>query len=151
MKKEDSKVLLTVFSEVIEQSAFMFTESLEKDEIEIEGSTFTQASITFSGPVNGMISMAFPSDLSCEMAANFLGLDEEDPIVLESEADAVGELLNMVVGKFLTDIEGTEPVFDLSVPLIEELSAEKTENLLKDEFCATISTEDEPVIFNLHI
>ncbi len=151
MKKEDSKVLLQLFSEIIEQSAFMFTESIEKDEIEIEGLTFTQASIIFSGPVKGMVSMAFPSDLSREMAANFLGLEEDDPMVIESEGDAVGELLNMVVGKFLTEVEGTEPVFDLSVPLIEELTTEKTERLLNDEFCATIAVEDEPVIFNLDI
>ncbi len=151
MKKEDSKVLLEIFSEVIEQSAFMFTESLEKNEIEIEDLTFTQASITFTGPINGMISMAFPSDLSREMAANFLGLDEDDPMVIESEGDAVGELLNMVVGRFLTEVEGTEPVFDLSVPLIEELSTEKTIFLLNDEFCVAISVEEEPVIFNLHI
>ncbi len=151
MKREDSEVLLKVFSEVIEQSAFMFTDPIEKDEIEIDDLIFLQASITFSGPINGMISMAFPEDLSLEMAANFLGLDTDDPMVKASEKDAVGELLNMVVGQFLTEVEGTEPIFDLSVPLMEEIDNKSIQKTLSDEYSRVISAEDEPIIFNLYL
>jgi hypothetical protein len=62
------------------------------------------------------ISITFPEELCLEIAANALGAEPEDDFVKEQAGDAVGEIVNILCGRFLTEVEGTEPVFNLSVP-----------------------------------
>ena len=50
------------------------------------------------------------------LAANMLGVEEDDPVCSEKGMDALKEILNMIVGNCLTEAWGPGPVFHLHIP-----------------------------------
>ncbi len=154
MKKEDIAVLEEVFSDVLEQTAFMFTDELSQDNLDmasLHDTDFIQAFITFTGPFNGLISITFPEDLCYELAANILGEELNSELVRSEGQGAVGELLNVVCGQFLTTVEDEKLVFDLSVPLIEDFNIDEWISLEKQETSALIEVEEHPVLIHFDI
>ena len=124
MKPEDICALGEVFCKVLEQEAFVFALPIEKNGgVSINGELLRSA-IRFTGNgITGVILISLQVALAREIAANILGEDSEADIVTQQADDALGELLNVLCGQFLTTVEGTEPVFDLSVPRVGAATA----------------------------
>ena len=78
-----------------------------------------RSAIRFSGnSIAGVIVVSIQLSLAQEIAANILGEEPGDETAVNQANDAFGEILNILCGQFLTTVEGPEPVFDLSVPLV---------------------------------
>jgi len=121
MTNEDhGATLQRVFAEVLEQLAFMFADPAE-DEFQPAADGLVRASMSFRGPFGGGLTLTVPREMAPLLAANVLGLEPDDELVLQAPYDALKELLNVTCGNLLTAIAGDEPVFDLTVPEISEL------------------------------
>jgi hypothetical protein len=74
--------------------------------------------MTYSGAHNGKLAMDYPDSFSTMVAANMLGLDEDDPDIVPKSEDAIRELLNVICGNLLPALYGSEAVFSLGIPEI---------------------------------
>lgn len=130
--------------EVLENMAFVFAEPLESDELDNDSGPFFEVSMGFTGPKKGTIGMVAPVSLCLEMGSNMLGDDELEDT--EPAADALKELLNIVCGQFLTKFYGQEPVFDLSVPVIKEITSDDRKSLAANEGAILLEADESQII-----
>ena len=131
-------------SSVIEHTAFMFADPLDKKEVIETDQEWYSAEISFSGPANGHIVLAAPSALCDDMAVNMLGLESrpEGP----EKPDALCEILNMTCGRFLTEKYGAEPIFNLTPPKVSKIDDKRREELLKRDESLAMQIDDKPLI-----
>lgn len=148
MQDDYTEELARVFTEVLEQLAFMFVDNPDNDGPD-EAPPLAAATMRFRGPFAGQLALVVPRDMAPVLAANVLGLDLEDVLIAQAPYDALKELLNVTCGNLLTAIAGDEPVFDLTVPEIEELPAEAWDKLQKRPNTIYRVVEDFPVLLHL--
>jgi len=91
-----------VFSPVLETFAFMAPEVVNADELPAVEGDILGASLSFSGAANGVLSIAAPSELCAEFAANVLGSDPDDPDAQIRGADTLGEIANIAAGHLVS-------------------------------------------------
>lgn len=151
MNQENLAMLETVFTNCLENIAFMFCEKVEAMDDEAFDTDFARGTISFNGPVNGSITLIIPRDMGKELAANTLGIETSDPAILDQADDAIGELLNVICGQFLTTAKGTGPVFDLTVPKIRLMTRQDVLDAKNDPEHLLLRADDNPVILKLEI
>lgn len=143
MKSEDINVLVEVFCSVLERESYMFGYAIDKRD-ESPADELQQATLTFTGEgVSGAIALVLPETLTLEVAANILGAESDEDFVKEQAHDALGELLNVLCGQFLTTVEGELPVFDLSVPAVAAIDSSEWRNMMQLDNTALLMVEDE--------
>jgi chemotaxis protein CheY-P-specific phosphatase CheC len=145
-----SEELAQVFTDVLEQLAFMFVDEPDSDGPE-EPADLAVATMSFNGPFSGQLSLVVPRAMAPTLAANVLGLDLEDGSITQAPYDALKELLNVTCGNLLTAIAGDEPVFDLTVPEIEERPADDWSELSERPNTIHRVVEDFSVLLSLVI
>lgn len=150
MKHDHSETLTRVFTEVLEQLAFMFVEPADIGEAPAPPDPVS-ANMSFRGPCAGTVTMAVPREMAPVLAANVLGLDPEDEMGAQAARDALKELLNVTCGNLLTAIVGDEPIFDLTVPEVDDTTAEAWAELAERPGTVYCLVEDFPVLLNLDI
>lgn len=151
MSRDVQRIVENVFCEVIEQIAFMFGEPEDKFEIAAGGTAMARASMSFQGPCAGRLELAVPMTMRLAIASNVLGIDMEDDSVDKFADDAVKEVLNVACGNILTELAGTDPVFDLSVPTISPLNPSEWETFRDDPLTVGLLVEDDPVLVRLTV
>jgi CheY-specific phosphatase CheX len=90
--------------------------------------------------------LAVPEALARTIAANFLGMDEDDPIVEEHGSDSLGEILNVICGHLLTALYGRDGVFDLSIPRPFTLTGEEAAILVRKKGFYAFSIDEHQVL-----
>jgi len=148
MQADLKATLSGVLENVLEQFAFMFCEPVEFDQVPVPDEPLLQASMTYSGPSTGSLAIAVPQALAAEVAANALGIDDEEESGAASH-DALRELLNVICGQMLTAIAGEEPVFDLSIPEVTPCDGEAWQAMAADDKTAHFSVEDYPFLLRV--
>jgi len=116
MKSEMIQAMELVAPRILEESAFLFSEPLDEDSIPPEGWEPVGVELRWNGPSTGTMRLWADPGLLAVLAANMLGIDEDDPVSLAKGEDALKESLNMIVGNSLTEAWGPGPVFLLEVP-----------------------------------
>lgn len=145
------QVVTEVFTSVMEQTAFMFGEPADKDELPLSGTPLVQASMSFHGPMGGTLLMAVPQAACLEITANVLGMETDDPFVAERATDSLKEILNVTCGHILTELAGDKPVFDLSIPEVSQLDEPAAAELLADPRTLAFQADDSPMLVRLAI
>jgi CheY-specific phosphatase CheX len=125
MHPEHSNVLMEVAGETLEQLAFIFSFPDDMDSDGIWAESVTGCHVTFNGQAEGGLLMLISSDALPELAANMLGLEEDETPPLDQQHDAMREALNVICGNILPRIGGAEAVFDIQKPEIVEAEAAK--------------------------
>ena len=126
---------------VLETMAFAFADEMDSaDDMDREESYF-RVQMSFSGPHTGGVLFFCNDDLASEVATNTLGADPED-VTEPMKGDALKEMLNMACGQYLTSRFGDEPVFDLSVPQIEQVKSDKILAFAEKNHCLFYEVED---------
>ena len=151
MTVDNSDKLNEVFCEVLEKLAFMFAEPASNSALPCEVEKSVEASMSFTGAMQGKCLLMVPEALCPEIAANILGLDSDDELATLRAQDALKELLNVTCGRILTALAGTEPVFDLTVPVIMEGGAQEWKALLDRGRAVGFLVDDSPVLLELSI
>ncbi|MCP3950744.1 MAG: chemotaxis protein CheX [Desulfobacterales bacterium] len=103
--------------QTLEKLAFIFAMPEEED-IEPEEGQTVDVAIRFNGPFSGSMLILYPQGDLDELAANMLGLDDEDEISGDQKLDALKETINIVCGNILPEIGGKEAIFDIAPPAI---------------------------------
>jgi len=112
--------LAGVLGRTLDEAAFVFTEAAESPP-PFTGSIL-EARIRYDGPASGELCLATGPELAATLAANLLGAEESE-VTPALRRDAVGELLNMVVGVFVAEVFGEASRWRLGVPRVRELAA----------------------------
>lgn len=145
-----NETLATVFREIIEQLAFMFAEPVEK--AEVPGvSDALGVRMEFSGPFSGWLSLAASRGEGVEVAANILGLDSDDPSAEVRAEDALKEVLNVTCGRLLTELAGSEPVFNLTVPKSMPLDAPAWATMLAADGTQAFDLDGNYVLLSVEV
>ena len=121
--------------DVLEKVAFLFPMPVEqevKNGLNVDDVNDISIGIQFEGYVPGKVLLCIPKLLTIEIAANMLGISEDDDDVVEKSLDATKEVLNIICGNLLPKIYGTEAVFQLNSPYIfseieKEIGGENSE------------------------
>ena len=87
-----------------------------------------------------------PESLCRSLAANALGIDDEDDIPDDAKVDSLKELLNITCGNVLTRTFGTSPVFNLSIPEVTEAEPETWRLLMGDPNAAAFCVDGIHVV-----
>lgn len=143
MWEQEATTLKKVFSEVLADLAFMFTDQEECRRP--SAGPVLETTITYHGPCSGSLQLRCPRDFSTRLAANLLGTDPQHADVAEAAADAVREFMNIVCGQFITAAHGSEDVFNLSIPRIVELTDPGLPVTGADPGSCVLAVEGEPV------
>lgn len=144
-KKMSDSQALDIFGNtltmVLETMAFAFADEVDSaEDIAGEGSYF-KVQMSFKGPFTGSVLFFCNDDLAMEVATNTLGTDPDD-VTDPMKGDALKEMLNMACGQYLTARFGDDPVFDLSVPQIEQITSEQISAFTEKNQCLFYEVED---------
>ena len=116
MKSEMAQAMEVVAPRILEEVAFVFSEPVDPSEIPDEDWRPAGAELRWKGPSTGAMRLWVDPALLPILAANMLGIEEDDPISRAKGLDALKEILNMIVGNCLTEAWGPGPVFHLEIP-----------------------------------
>lgn len=144
-------MLARVFSQVAENLAFMFVEPQEDESLLDPAGPCVAAEMTFTGPFSGTLTLAAPLAFCPVVAANVLGVEPDDELATAQPYDALNELLNVTCGNLLTTLAGEEPVFDLTVPAVRDLSFEEWNTLKNSPETVGLVIEEHPILLKLSI
>lgn len=75
-------------------------------------------SITFTGPVKGVIYVECAGQVGEKITRSMLMMDESEPLEPSAVQDAIGEVTNLVAGGFKARIMDSIGAIDISVPTV---------------------------------
>lgn len=146
------KLIFTTTARILEDWAMMLVDpaSPELKIFEVE-SPFLVASLSFRGAVNGTYQVVCQRGFSEALVANLLGEDVPEDN-LQSEMDALREMVNVLSGNLLTTCYGSDTVFELMPPEVHQVAREKLTSLFeKPVFCYLADDNPVAVSFSLDV
>ncbi len=141
----------STFMEVVEKLTFMFGEVVAKEDVDSPGVDFTLASMSFNGDLVGLLSVAVPTDVTAEIAANILGLEPEDIESEDMKNDALAEMLNVVCGHVIMAMAGTGANFKLDAPLTCPVDEMTYQAMVESDDFVGLMLDDNPVFLGLKL
>lgn len=146
MSADNINTLVQVAIRVLEQYAFLLGEPPASG---TPSPSFPSPSwivtIAFSGARAGAVGMVVPPDLAAQAAANLHG-GELPQAGDERAGDAVKELLNIVCGHYLHEIEDGKGLFDLSAPVRRAMAREQVAQCVQGKPQAALVVEGSPFL-----
>jgi Chemotaxis phosphatase CheX len=151
------EIATQTISRILGEAAFIFTDNLEQSAKPADATWDADGvSLQFFGASapRGELRMWVGKGFACYAAANMLGLDAagsddaHDDVHDDARSkgmDALKELLNMVVGNFITAVYGDTPVFELGLP--KNLSHDLLEKDFANPDAVWLGAEGNPVLF----
>jgi len=147
---QHSTLVDDVVRTVLERFTFMYGEHVPRSDVLPLEEEALLARMTFTGSVEGVMSIAAPLSLCRQMAVNILGSDIPPHTLLEKEADALGEVLNMACGQISTALD-ERAVIDLTPPIVTRLSAEDWQRILDASSTFPFNVEGWPALLSLAV
>lgn len=139
MQQQATEILTQVFSEVLANLAFMFTDDESPDSAPDD--PWLEVTIHYHGPRSAALCLRCSRGFSILMAANLLGVEQETDDPAPQADDAIKEFMNVLCGQLITTMHGNDDVFDLSIPDIIELPQEPDWNKETEALVTTVSVE----------
>ena len=144
MNTDAITVLGEVTVEILERFAFLLGDPAEPSAQPALPALAWLATMQYTGPRRGTIGLAATPALARAMAANLFGR-EPNEITDEEAADALKEFLNVTCGDYLHDLEGNEPIYDLSAPAVTPLEREALRARLAGREQLALNVEGQPL------
>ena len=153
-KEEDRDTLIRLLEVVLEQLAFVFTEEAEKEELIVQDGNYIHVAMSYTGTGShshkGHIEIAMPIEMSFLVAANILGIDDQE-MIKKSADDAARELLNIYCGQVLTTLFSTDEIFDLMIPEVTPFGADEWNVMVDNPDTIGVKIEEFPFLMLLSI
>ena len=143
MLRQRTATPATIFSEVLANLAFMFTD--EDIPAPAPGDPWIETIIEYRGSVCGTLTFLCTRGFARLLAANLLAIDPQDPAADTKAEDAAREFMNIVCGQLVTTLHGAERMFDLSIPRSTPLESPPDLKAFSDSDGCTLSVEGFPV------
>ena len=138
--------VVRVISRILEDAAFVFTDTLAPEDIPpAEEWAATGIALDFAGEPSGTLHVWASNGFSCYLSANMLGIDADSPDACSKGLDSLKELLNMIVGNFITVAYGEQKVFHLGLPT--ELTADVMKSDHANPEAIWLEADGNPVLF----
>ncbi len=125
-----SEALLEGTREVFETMMFMTVEECNELYEGIGGQALL-GSITFEGKMEGCLGLCCDTEAARLIAANMTGSDDPSDVPDEELADAMGEVVNMVMGAFKARIVESGEDIHVSIPTV--VSGAEMQNSLGEQ------------------
>jgi len=143
------ELLTETVAEVLEMVAFLcslpYDEEFKDEKAENDGEIVC-VGLEFQEPVSGKLFISLPEPLTPIIAANMLGIDEDEDDVKQKSTDATKEILNIICGNLLLKIYGDKSVFHLGTPhVVENLENELSVFNKSDVFKTELEVENYKV------
>ena len=103
--------------EVFETMMFMTIDDNIEPGTVLEGSCLL-GSITFKGKIEGCLAISYDMDSAKTIAVNMLGMEPGETVDDDEAADAIGEVVNMVMGSLKTRIMDSIGDIQVSIPSV---------------------------------
>lgn len=103
--------------EVFETMIFMDLEESSETDQHIEGNALL-GSITFTGSLEGCLTICCSVVSAKTIAANMLGMDPSEQLSEEEICDAIGEVANMVMGSVKSRLADSVGDLQVSIPSV---------------------------------
>ncbi len=135
--------LLAGAKEIFETMIFMDLEESTDPEQKMEEDTLL-GSITFTGTLEGCLTICCSSSCAKTIALNMLGMDSTEEINGEDINDAIGEVTNLVMGSVKSRLADSVGNLEVSIPTV--VRGRKLENSLGDganKVLVKVNIEDE--------
>jgi two-component system, chemotaxis family, chemotaxis protein CheY len=145
-EKEEEDPLSRAFHEVVDKYAFMFAEPAPKEGLPLVHSSFTRATMYFSGRVRGELSVIAPDEMCTELAANILGLDPGDDLSSSRGEDSLKELLNVLCGHIRAAYSTDSDEIEVSLPETHRFGADEWKRLIGSPDTVGFMVDDFPVL-----
>jgi CheY-specific phosphatase CheX len=101
-------------SRILEEAAFFFAQPASAPAP--WPANVLEARISFAGARRGVMRLTTTEPFALEVAANLLGIEDDDDEAVLQQKPALGELLNIVCGAFVADWFGTAEICQLGLP-----------------------------------
>ena len=148
MLERSPETIATVALEVFERMAFLFGERAPVAEV-VPPAQALSGTIAFRGADAGTFEVLASSDLGHVLAENVLGC-EHGQCGLDSDVDALGELMNVTLGHLLTTLASPAAVFDVAAPRIErDVPRERWQTLAAEPGTLAFLVEGQPLLLRL--
>lgn len=112
---------MDVFPRMLEETAFLFSD--EPVRPPVFQSATVGVGISCDGDESGELRLWAQASFLRKLSANMLGIEEEDPMAVAKGLDALGELLNIVLGHCLTERFGETENCRMGTPRLVEPGA----------------------------
>lgn len=149
MAQTQTTKLKEIFSEVLADLAFMFTDDEDADLA--PGEVWLETSISYEGPNKGTLHFRCAREFTLTLAANLLGVDPEDDEAQLKADDAVKEFMNIVCGQFVTNVFGSHDVYNLSIPTCVELTETPDVQRQNDDDSRATLSVNEGLVQLVHV
>ena len=136
--------LASVVLNVLGDLAFMVTDDSNIDLA--AGTVLMRAEVGYYGEACGTLKCWCTRDFAAKLAANLLGIEPEEGEARIGGEDAVREFMNVLCGQLVTIWHGTEAVFNLSIPTVEECCEEPNMSGVEPRHQCRFSIEGEPLV-----
>jgi len=146
MPHEHAEQVEQVFTDVMEQMAFIFVDPAEADELPPDVPGLLRVSMAFRGAAEGSLTLLTSEDICTELAANITGDDDAAAADPQVGQQALMELVNVICGQLLTAVAGSEPVFDLTPPRLDEADSAAWSRACTDEAALRFMADDQPFV-----
>jgi len=144
-------ILEETYIETLENLAFVFSDKIDEDEARemLTKDEYYLTSMEFTGGLEGNLKLATEKELGAIVAENMLGSmqDENGDLFI----DSLKEITNVICGKLVTEIAGTEPIVDLSIPEVAPYSKEECQKLVKNKNSIIFNSEEFLVVLNCQL
>lgn len=146
-----NEALLDGAKEVFETMIFIDIEKSDDSNHAIEGDSLL-GSITFTGNLEGCLTICCGTDCAKTIAANMLGMEPDEQVSDEDVCDAIGEVTNMVMGSLKSRIQDNIGNIEVSIPTV--VCGQEIENSLGEKSTSRIWVnvnvgQDHPALFSL--
>ncbi len=139
MPEQKAATLATIFSDVLADLAFMFTDEQHTDADPDD--PWLETVIGYQGPVAGELRFRCTRAFTRLLACNLLGADPSELTGDAQADDAAKEFMNIVCGQLVTALHGTDDVYNLTIPTIEQLPETPDLSLDDGDTASTLSVE----------
>ncbi len=135
-----------VFRAVMGRQVLLLPEARKCSALSLEADRFLARSMTFTGKVRGGLLLAMPERTAEKLAANFPGLEAEDPLNPVRSRDSLGEILDITCSFMLIALFGVGEPFGLSIPIPLSLAGREIALLARKQGSQVFVVDDGPVL-----
>ena len=141
-----------VIQQVLEQHAYLFGDPVPASQLPATLEDLIEVVVAFHGAFTGRMVLSCTRELSHELAANVLGMMEPDEIEDEDAEDALKELMNVLAGRLLAQLEAEPGLVQIGPPMLgSDADGSHWKDLLGSTGTCSFLVEDHPAMFRLEL
>lgn len=136
---------------ILEKMAFFIAdEALPGEKMEC-ADDIARAIVSFKGPVRGKIQLCASMNVCSALAANILGLMENETVTHDRAADAFMEVVNVLAGNILPELWGGTEIINITTPVFFPMTRTEWREIEQSPWCVRLNSVDGPILLFLDL